>query len=133
MGKLRVVVAMAVGFFSGVLALSGAKAQTSVPEARPPDGSALFKQQCATCHTTNNSDPPRQGPTLFKIVGRKAGRIEGFRYSLSFAQVDFVWSESTLDAWLTDPQAVVPGAITAYRQAKPEIRAAIIGYLRGLQ
>lgn len=132
---MRVVVAMAVGvgIVGGVLASNGAKAQISVPEARPPDGSALFKQQCATCHSINNSNPPRQGPTLFNIVGRKAGRIEGFRYSSGFAQVDFAWSESKLDAWLTDPQAVIPGSIMAYRQAKPEIRAAIVGYLRGVR
>lgn len=129
------VVAMAVGLgvFSCALVSNGAKAQMSVPEAKPPDGGALFKQQCATCHTTNSFDPPRQGPSLFSIVGRKAGRIEGFRYSPSFAKVDFVWNESKLDAWLTDPQAVIPGATMAYRQGKPEVRAAIIGYLRGLR
>ena len=48
-----------------------------LPAAKPPDGATLFKQQCATCHTTNLSDPVRQGPSLFKIVGRPAGQDEG--------------------------------------------------------
>ena len=92
----------------------------------------LFKQQCATCHTTNLSDPLRQGPPLFNIVGRQAGTVEGFHYSAGFAKADFVWDEQKLDAWLTNPQAMIPGAVMPYRQAKPETRAAIIAYLKEL-
>jgi hypothetical protein len=36
------------------------------------------------------------------------------------------------EEWLMNPQAVIPGAIMTYRQARPEIRAAIITYLKGL-
>jgi cytochrome c len=103
-----------------------------LPEAKPPDGAALFKQQCATCHATNLSDAPRQGPTLVQIVGRQAGKVEGFHYSPGLAQAGFVWDESRLDAWLTDPQAVIPGAIMTYRQTRADTRAAIITYLKGL-
>ncbi|MHC2337287.1 hypothetical protein ACVIW0_006576 [Bradyrhizobium sp. USDA 4454] len=35
-------------------------------------------------------------------------------------------------AWLTNPQDVIPGAVMAYRQAKPETRAMIIAYLKEL-
>lgn len=98
----------------------------------PPDGAALFKQQCSTCHTTNLSDAPRQGPPLVQVIGRQAGKVEGFRYSPGLAQAGFTWDEGRLDAWLTNPQAVIPGAIMAYRQTKAETRAAIITYLKGL-
>ncbi|WP_407194514.1 c-type cytochrome [Bradyrhizobium sp. STM 3566] len=101
------------------------------PAAKTPDGSTLFKQQCATCHTTNLSDPVRQGPSLYKIVGRPAGKVDGFHYSDGFAKADFVWDDTRLDAWLSNPQAVIPGALMAYRQSKPEIRAAIIAYVKG--
>lgn len=115
------------------IALIGAvAAQIPLPASKPPDGAALFRQQCATCHTTNLSDPVRQGPTLARIVGRKAGKVEGFDYSPGLARADFSWDESRLDAWLTDPQAVVPGAVMPYRQAKAEIRTAIITYLKEL-
>jgi cytochrome c len=109
-----------------------ATAQMPLPAAKPPDGAALFKQQCATCHTTNLSDPVRQGPPLFKIVGRPAGKAEGFHYSVGFAKADFIWDDARLDAWLSNPQALIPGAVMAYRQAKPETRAAIIAYLKEL-
>jgi cytochrome c len=112
--------------------LGEARAQLALPAARPMDGAALFKQQCATCHTTDPSDPPRQGPGLANILGRPAGKAEGFRYSPAFAQANFVWDEARLDAWLADPQAVIPGAVMPYRQPKPEVRGALIAYLREL-
>ena len=74
----------------------------------------------------------RQGPPLLKIVGRPAGKVDGFHYSAGFAKADFVWDDARLDAWLANPQAMVPGTIMAYRQPKPETRAAIIVYLKEL-
>jgi cytochrome c len=115
-----------------VLVVRIADAQIPLPAAKPPDGAALFKQQCAVCHTTNLSEPMRQGPPLVQIVGRPAGKIEGFRYSQGLVNADFVWDEARLDAWLTNPQALIPGVVMAYRQGKPETRAAIIAYLKEL-
>ncbi|HEX9471941.1 MAG TPA: c-type cytochrome [Bradyrhizobium sp.] len=123
---------MGLGFCSAMATADAALAQISLPATKSPDGAALFKQQCATCHTTNLSDPLRQGPPLVQIVGRPAGKVEGFHYSPGLALAGFTWDEARLDAWLTDPQAVVPDAIMAYRQAKAETRAAIITYLKGL-
>ncbi|MVT72584.1 c-type cytochrome [Bradyrhizobium cajani] len=113
-----------------VLVVRVADAQMPLPAAKPPDGATLFKQQCVVCHTTNLSEPLRQGPPLLKIVGRPAGKVDGFRYSENLAKADFAWDEARLDAWLTNPQAVIPGVVMAYRQAKPETRAAIIAYLK---
>ena len=113
-----------------VLVVRVADAQMSLPAAKPPDGTTLFKQQCAVCHTMSSSEPMRQGPPLVRIVGRSAGKAEGFRYSESLAKADFAWDETKLDAWLTNPQAVIPGVTMAYRQARPETRAAIIAYLK---
>jgi cytochrome c len=123
---------MGLGFCSATSTVGVASAQMSLPAAKPADGAALFKQQCATCHTTNASDPPRQGPNLFNIVGRNAGTAEGFRYSAGFATAKFKWDEQKLDAWMTDPQAVIPGAVMPYKQSKSEIRTAIVSYLKEL-
>src|SRR6516225_7161013 len=120
MTKLRAPRGIGLGFCGAVLVVRVAVAQMPLPAAKPPDGATLFKQQCATCHTTNLSDPIRQGPSLFGIVGRRAGTA------------DFVWDDAKLDAWMTNPQEVLPGSVMAYRQAKPEIRAAIIAYLKEL-
>src|ERR1700687_9780 len=132
MRKRRAVFAMGLGFCSAIVTVEAASAQMPLPATKSPDGAALFKQQCATCHTTNLSDAPRQGPPLVDIIGRQAGKVEGFHYSPGFAQAGFIWDEGRLDAWLADPQAVIPGAVMAYRQARAETRAAIITYLKGL-
>jgi cytochrome c len=110
---------------------SGARAQMDLPTMVPatPDGATLFRNQCAACHTIAQGGPPGQGPNLFGVVGRKAGSVKGFAYSPGFAKVDFVWDEPHLDAWLTNPQAVIPNAIMMYSQAKPAVRHAIIVYL----
>jgi cytochrome c len=132
MTKLRATLAIGLAFCGAMLVVQAALAQMPLPEAKPPDGPTLFKQQCATCHTTNATDPVRQGPSLFGIVGRRAGSVDGFHYSAGFAKADFTWDDARLDAWITNPQAMIPGAIMAYRQAKPEMRAAIIAYLKEL-
>jgi len=115
-----------------VLVTRVADAQMPLPAAKPPDGATLFKQQCAVCHTTSLSEPVRQGPPLVKVVGRPAGKTEGFKYSEALSKADFAWDETRLDAWLSNPQAVIPGVTMVYRQAKPETRAAIITYLKEL-
>ena len=132
MTKLRTIWAIGLGFYATLPVVTMASAQMPLPEAKPPDGATLFKQQCATCHTNNLSDPVRQGPSLFKIVGKPAGKADGFRYSAGFANADFVWDDSKLDAYLANPQAMVPGSNMAYRQPKAEARTAIIAYLKEL-
>jgi cytochrome c len=132
MTKLRAPFAVGLGLCGAMLVARAALAQMPLPEAKQPDGPTLFKQQCATCHTSNLTDPVRQGPSLFGIIGRHAGSVEGFHYSAGFAKADFAWDEAHLDAWMTNPQGMIPGAVMAYRQAKPETRAAIIAYLREL-
>ncbi len=132
MTKLRATRAIGLGSCGAMLVVKAAFAQMPLPEAKPPDGPTLFKQQCATCHTSNLTDPVRQGPSLFGIVGRRVGSIDGFHYSAGFAKADFTWDDANLDAWISNPQQMIPGTIMAYRQAKPEVRSAIIAYLKEL-
>ena len=132
MTKLRRTWAIGLGFCATLLVAQIAGAQMPLPAAKATDGPPLFKQQCAACHTTNPSEPVRQGPSLFRIVGRPAGKVDGFHYSAGFAKADFVWDDARLDAWLANPQAIIPGANMAYRQPKTETRAAIIAYLKEL-
>src|ERR1700756_1601257 len=104
---LAIGLVVGLGFCGAILVATAALAQMPLPEAKPPDGPTLFKQQCATCHTTNLTDPVRQGPSLFGIVGRRAGSVDGFHYSGGFAKTDFTWDESSLDAWISNPQQMI--------------------------
>ena len=96
----------------------------------PPDGAKLFRNQCATCHTLSAAEPPRQGPTLEHVVGRKIGSIASYKYTPGYRESDGNWDEPTLDKYLTNPAAMFPGSTMAYRQANPATRQAIIAYLK---
>ncbi len=110
---------------------SPARAQlASTPPNAPATPEALFRSQCSLCHTLSAQEPLRQGPPLAGVVGRKPGSVPGFKYSPGFADVDFVWDAEHLNAWLTRPQVVVPGAMMIYRQPDPAIRHAIIDWLK---
>jgi cytochrome c len=105
-------------------------AQFQVPALPPPDPATLFANQCGVCHSLNPADPPRQGPLLRGVFDRTAGSLRGFKYSPGFATAGFIWDEPHLDRWLTNPQALIPGAVMLYKQADPKIRLAIIQYLK---
>ena len=81
-----------------------------VVRARAADiekGKVIF-EKCAACHSLEagkNDD----APTLRGIVGRKIASIEEFRYSPAMKRSDVVWTQSTLDTFLEDPQAFIPG------------------------
>jgi cytochrome c len=64
------------------------------------------------------------------VFDRGAGSLPGFKYSPGFAAAGFVWDEQHLDLWLTDPQALIAGAVMPYKQADPKTRLAIIQYLK---
>ena len=122
---------VAISLLCAAFAASSARAQIPLPtEAPPPDGATLFKNQCGTCHVLGADEPKRQGPPLGGVVGRKAGSVAGFKYSAGFADADWVWDETHLDAWLTKPQAVIKGAVMLYSQNDPAKRKLIIDWLK---
>jgi cytochrome c len=116
--------------FLGLAFAPAASAQFQVPAPSAPGLDTLFRTQCGTCHTLSAKEPPRQGPPLGGVFGRKAGSAPGFKYSTGFADAAFDWDAQHLDAWLTNPQAVIPGAVMVYRQANPATRHTIIDWLK---
>jgi nitrite reductase (NO-forming) len=70
-------------------------------------GGQVFRK-CQACHST---EPGRNmlGPALSGIIGRKAASVPGYDYSPAMKQANLVWDAATLDAYLADPQKVVPG------------------------
>lgn len=98
------------------------------------DGEKVYKRLCSTCHIVAKEGPTRQGPSLFGLIGRKAGTIEGFRYSDANKKSDLTWSPETLDKYLTNPRDVVPGTTMAFAGIrKADERAALIAFLLTLK
>jgi cytochrome c len=101
-----------------------------LPKQIPQDGASLFINQCGTCHVVQHGAPPRQGPNLAGVYMRKAGSLDGFHYSAELARAAFVWDDTHLDAWLSSPQRLIPGAVMLYHQDDPVIRRTIIAWLK---
>ena len=90
-------------------------------------GKELYDSRCGGCHSL---DANRVGPAHRGVFGRAAGTAPGFPYSTAVKNSGVVWNETTLAAWLTNPQALIPGQRMNFRVALPEDRSDIIAYLR---
>ena len=91
------------------------------------DGRALYEKNCAACHSVDSN---RVGPAHRGVFGRKAGLAPGFRYSEALKRSNVVWDAQTLDAWLANPERVIPGQKMYADFDDPAVRAAIIEFLR---
>jgi cytochrome c len=89
----------------------------------PAAGEKQFKSKCAICHTVEQGKN-KIGPSLFGVVGRKSGSIEGFKYSEANRAANLTWDEPTLDKYLTDPKALVKGTIMTFPGIKNDTETA---------
>jgi len=95
------------------VAIAGAIAGLGAGAAQAADvakGQAAFVRQCAICHTIDKGGENRIGPNLFGVVGRRAGTMQGFRYTNAFRNTaTFEWTEVLLGPWISLPSVMVPG------------------------
>lgn len=86
---------------------------------------------CAACHSLRPG-VHLSGPSLADIWGKRAATIADYgRYTDALKQADIVWDENTLNAWLADPQAMVPGTTMTFRGIRPnDTRSNLIAFLR---
>ena len=95
--------------------------------AGDPERGAQVYEGCQDCHALDKNDV---GPRHRGVFGRKAGSLTDFAYSPPLKGAGFVWDEASLDKWLTDPQAFLPGARMFYHLAEAQDRADVIAFLR---
>ena len=111
------------GFFLSALLL----AAVTHAEDHLARGERLYQERCGACHSL---DEHGAGPKHRGLIGRKAGTQPGFDYSAALAASNIVWSAQTLERWIADPNALVPGNKMIVQLASdPADRAAIIEYL----
>ena len=87
--------------------------------------------QCRACHSLLEGAPNKVGPTLYGMFGSEAGFAPGFAYSEAMSGSGIVWTPETVDAWLANPSAYIPGNRMVFVGIKkPADRASLIAYLQ---
>lgn len=115
---------------------TGATAETPpppAPVAAAPVGAppAAFAT-CRACHAVE-AGQNGVGPTLFGIVGSKAGAVPGYAFSPALKASGITWDRASLDTWLKGPMAMVPGTKMVIAVPDAARREAIIDYLETLK
>ena len=107
--------------------------QSSHAAGDPKRGADTFAQDCAVCHSVMQGKN-KMGPSLFAIVGRKAGSVADFVYSEAMKQSDIIWTSDKLDAYIAKPKLLVPGDKMSFSGiAEEKEREDLIAYLNTLR
>ena len=111
-----------------VLAVATFVASAAHAATGDPVHGAQIYQRCQLCHSIEQD---LVGPRHLGLFGRKAGSIAGFPYSTAMRSSGITWSESTLNQFLSGPQAYVPGTrMTFTGLPNEQDRADVIAYLK---
>lgn len=95
----------------------------------PQAGEAVFKKNCAVCHTTEEGKN-KIGPSLHGVVGRHSASVSNFQYSEAMKTANKDWTPENLNTYLTNPRALVAGTKMIFAGLKNDAdRQNIIAYL----
>ena len=92
-------------------------------------GEKVFKR-CKACHYADK-EKNKTGPYLVDVIGRKAGSIDGYKYSKAMRESQLVWDDATLTAYLKAPKKFLKGTKMAFACLKKEADIKnVIAYLK---
>jgi len=90
-------------------------------------GETVYKK-CKGCHSLTKN---KMGPALGDIFDKKAGSVKGYKYSKAMSKSEIIWTDCTLDAFLTKPKKYIKGTKMGFSGInKKSHREAIIKYLK---
>ena len=97
-------------------------------------GKAYFTQTCRQCHSAEPGDGGGEiGPSLVGVFGRPAGVGDArFAYTKALTDSKLLWNRDTLDRFLTDPAATVPGTTMALPIPVKQDRDNVIAYFQSV-
>jgi len=78
---------------------------------------------CKACHQVGDNAKNAVGPVLNGLFGRKAGSVDGYKYSDGNEHSGIVWDEATFSEYIKDPKAKIPNTKMAFAGIKNEKEA----------
>ncbi len=104
---------------------------TSTQAISPMERGAKMFKRCKSCHTLEDGGRHKVGPNLYNVYGSKSGSKDGFAYSKAITSADIIWNDETLDAYIENPRAYIPGNRMSYvGLRKAPDREALFVYLK---
>jgi cytochrome c len=101
------------------------------------NGKAVVMSGCTTCHSVKKDDNSLAmvGPSLFGVVGRKAGTVKSLLGpSENLKNYGVIWTTETLDEFLANPLAKLPADTPMLGILRdPQQRADVVAYLATLK
>ncbi len=86
--------------------------------------------KCKACHSIDK-EKNKIGPHLVKLISRKSGSVEGFKYSDAMKNSDIIWNDETLKGFLANPKKYLPGTKMMFGGIKNEEKLSdLIDYLK---
>lgn len=113
-------------FLVGLAALAAPFAAVAQPKPDPVHGESLFEDECMSCHMKTGGG---QGPSLVGVVGRPAASAPGAVYSKALQEAHLTWTPDKLDAFLVNPNDLVPGTAMPMSIPDAKDRADVVAYL----
>ncbi len=112
---------------AATIALAGTPAAWAAGDAAK--GKRVFNK-CKACHSLK-AGKKKIGPSLFEVVGRKAGTVKGFRYSKALKKSGITWDEENLSKYLKNPRKFIKGNRMGFPGLKKDSdRENLIAYLK---
>ncbi|SEQ75499.1 cytochrome c [Solimonas aquatica] len=110
--------------------LGGALLLPVLAHADADRGADVFDEACGECHSVSPSLKNKKGPSLYGIVGRAAGQVQGFSYSDALLASGIHWTPDKIDAYINAPKTVIPGGKMKFDgMPKASERADVIDFL----
>jgi cytochrome c len=92
-------------------------------------GAQVFRA-CVACHTLKANEPPRAGPTLAGLFGRRIATLPGYDFSPALKKLDIVWTPETVSKLFEiGPAAYTPGTKMPEQKVGARDRAALVRFL----
>jgi cytochrome c len=101
-------------FTTGLLLAALMSAQAAYAAGDFKRGADVHEAQCAECHSLKEGKN-KKGPSLFGVIGRKAGTLADVAYTDEMKASGVTWSAEKLREYLAGPKAMIPGTKMKYK------------------
>jgi len=124
--KLRAALVSVLGL---IFVLPMVHSQMAFAAGDPARGKQIFIK-CQACHSVEKG-VNKVGPSLYGIVGTKAGQVPGYSFTDAMKNSGLTWDEATLDKYLANPRQTVPGTRMVFSGLpKEQDRQDVFAYLK---